>query len=136
VVFQTQFGPIQRLTRRRITFSKAKQHGFGQEPPGFCSASATSVEGSTFAGAVRGATGQRPDDPNTPGLCKGGEAIELAGTGIRVNIVGPGAGETGMFNRSAQSKEEKANFIAANIPSKRISLLKESPHCSRVLARC
>src|SRR5438093_9527916 len=36
-------------------------------------------------------------------------AIELAGTGVRVNIVGPGPTETGMFNRFAQTPENKAN---------------------------
>src|ERR1700736_3478957 len=47
-------------------------------------------------------------------------AIELAGTGVRVNIVGPGPVETGMFNRFAQTKENKANFLAAQVPNKRI----------------
>src|SRR5271167_3356061 len=47
-------------------------------------------------------------------------AIELAGTGVRVNIVGPGPVETGMFNRFAQTKENKANFLEAQIPVKRM----------------
>jgi NAD(P)-dependent dehydrogenase (short-subunit alcohol dehydrogenase family) len=52
-------------------------------------------------------------------------AIELAGTGVRVNIVGPGPVETGMFNRFAQTKENKANFLAAQIPNKRIGTPEE-----------
>ena len=52
-------------------------------------------------------------------------AIELAGTGIRVNIVGPGPTETGMFNRFAQTQENKSNFIEAHIPTKRMGLPEE-----------
>jgi NAD(P)-dependent dehydrogenase (short-subunit alcohol dehydrogenase family) len=52
-------------------------------------------------------------------------AIELAGTGVRVNIVGPGPVETGMFNRFAQTKENKANFLDAQVPNKRIGTPEE-----------
>jgi NAD(P)-dependent dehydrogenase (short-subunit alcohol dehydrogenase family) len=52
-------------------------------------------------------------------------AIELAGTGVRVNIVGPGPVETGMFNRFAQTKENKANFLAAQVPNQRIGTPEE-----------
>ena len=52
-------------------------------------------------------------------------AIELAGTGVRVNIVGPGPTETGMFNRFAQTKENKANFLEAHIPTKRMGTPEE-----------
>ena len=47
-------------------------------------------------------------------------AIELAGTGVRVNIVGPGPTETRMFNHFAQTEENKANFLEAQIPVKRM----------------
>ena len=52
-------------------------------------------------------------------------AIELAGTGVRVNIVGPGPVETGMFNRFAQTKENKDSFLAAQVPNKRIGTPEE-----------
>src|ERR1700675_177322 len=52
-------------------------------------------------------------------------ALELAGTGVRVNIVGPGPVETRMFNHFAQTKENKANFLDAQIPNKRIGTPEE-----------
>ena len=55
-------------------------------------------------------------------------AIELAETGVRVNIVGPGPVETRMFNHFAQTQENKANFLAAQIPNKRIGTPEEIAH--------
>jgi NAD(P)-dependent dehydrogenase (short-subunit alcohol dehydrogenase family) len=52
-------------------------------------------------------------------------AIELAGTGVRVNIVGPGPVETRMFNHFAQTQENKANFLEAQIPNKRVGTPEE-----------
>jgi NAD(P)-dependent dehydrogenase (short-subunit alcohol dehydrogenase family) len=52
-------------------------------------------------------------------------AIELAGTGVRVNIVGPGPVETRMFNHFAQTKENKANFLDSQVPNKRIGTPEE-----------
>src|SRR6266550_3026592 len=52
-------------------------------------------------------------------------ALELAGTGVRVNIVGPGPTETGMFNRFAQTQENKANFLQAHVPAKRMGMPEE-----------
>jgi NAD(P)-dependent dehydrogenase (short-subunit alcohol dehydrogenase family) len=52
-------------------------------------------------------------------------ALELADTGIRVNIIGPGPTETGMFNRFAQTQENKANFLEAHVPSKRMGMPEE-----------
>jgi NAD(P)-dependent dehydrogenase (short-subunit alcohol dehydrogenase family) len=55
-------------------------------------------------------------------------AIELAGTGVRVNIVGPGPVETRMFNHFAQTEENKASFLDAQIPNKRIGTPEEIAH--------
>jgi enoyl-[acyl-carrier-protein] reductase (NADH) len=52
-------------------------------------------------------------------------AIELAGTGVRVNIVGPGPVETRMFNHFAQTEDKKANFLDSQIPNKRIGTPEE-----------
>jgi NAD(P)-dependent dehydrogenase (short-subunit alcohol dehydrogenase family) len=52
-------------------------------------------------------------------------AIELAGTGVRVNIVGPGPTETAMFNRFAQTQENKSNFLEAHVPTKRMGMPEE-----------
>ena len=52
-------------------------------------------------------------------------AIELATTGVRVNIVGPGPVETRMFNHFAQTQENKTNFLEAQIPNKRIGTPEE-----------
>jgi NAD(P)-dependent dehydrogenase (short-subunit alcohol dehydrogenase family) len=52
-------------------------------------------------------------------------AIELATTGVRVNIVGPGPVETRMFNHFAQTRENKTNFLEAQIPNKRIGTPEE-----------
>jgi NAD(P)-dependent dehydrogenase (short-subunit alcohol dehydrogenase family) len=52
-------------------------------------------------------------------------ALELAGTGIRVNIIGPGPTETGMFNRFAQTQENKENFLEAHVPTKRMAMPEE-----------
>jgi NAD(P)-dependent dehydrogenase (short-subunit alcohol dehydrogenase family) len=52
-------------------------------------------------------------------------ALELAGTGVRVNIVGPGPTETGMFNRFAQTQENKSNFLEAHVPTKRMGMPEE-----------
>jgi NAD(P)-dependent dehydrogenase (short-subunit alcohol dehydrogenase family) len=52
-------------------------------------------------------------------------AIELAGTGVRVNIVGPGPTETRMFNHFAQTQENKTNFLETHIPTKRMGTPEE-----------
>ena len=52
-------------------------------------------------------------------------AIELAGTGVRVNIVGPGPTETRMFSHFAQTAENKANFLEAQIPVKQMGTPEE-----------
>jgi NAD(P)-dependent dehydrogenase (short-subunit alcohol dehydrogenase family) len=46
-------------------------------------------------------------------------ALELAGSGIRVNIVAPGPVETGMLNRFTGTEEIKAR-LAAGVPMKRV----------------
>jgi NAD(P)-dependent dehydrogenase (short-subunit alcohol dehydrogenase family) len=47
-------------------------------------------------------------------------ALELAGAGVRVNIVGPGPGGNENVQPFARSKENKANFLDSQVPNKRI----------------
>jgi NAD(P)-dependent dehydrogenase (short-subunit alcohol dehydrogenase family) len=51
-------------------------------------------------------------------------ALELAGSGVRVNIVAPGPVETGMLNRFTGSEEGKAR-LASGVPLKRVGLPEE-----------
>ena len=51
-------------------------------------------------------------------------ALELAGAGIRVNLVAPGPIDTGMLNRFTGSEEVKAG-LAAGVPLKRVGLPEE-----------
>jgi NAD(P)-dependent dehydrogenase (short-subunit alcohol dehydrogenase family) len=46
-------------------------------------------------------------------------ALEVAGTGVRVNIVAPGPVETGMLNRFTGTSEAKTALIGG-VPLKRI----------------
>jgi NAD(P)-dependent dehydrogenase (short-subunit alcohol dehydrogenase family) len=64
-------------------------------------------------------------------------AIELAGTGVRVNIVGPGPTETGMFNRFAQTQETRQLFSRPTFPPSAWAPLKRlrMPSCSLALTR-
>jgi NAD(P)-dependent dehydrogenase (short-subunit alcohol dehydrogenase family) len=64
-------------------------------------------------------------------------ALELTGTGVRVNIVGPGPVEARMFNHFAQTEENKANFLDSTIPNKRIGSPKrlQMPSYSLALTR-
>jgi NAD(P)-dependent dehydrogenase (short-subunit alcohol dehydrogenase family) len=61
---------------------------------------------------------------NTEGITKSA-VIELAGTGVRGNIVGPGPTETRMFNHFAQTQQNKANFLETHIPTKRMGTPEE-----------
>src|SRR5260370_14320389 len=46
-------------------------------------------------------------------------ALEVAGTGVRVNVVAPGATETGMLNRFAGNAANKA-ALTSGVPVKRV----------------
>ena len=46
-------------------------------------------------------------------------ALEVAGTGVRVNVVAPGPIETGMLNRFTRTDERKAGLVST-VPLKRV----------------
>ncbi len=47
-------------------------------------------------------------------------ALEVAGTGVRVNVVAPGATDTGMLTRFSQTDENKAALVST-VPFKRLA---------------
>src|SRR6202790_3591864 len=51
-------------------------------------------------------------------------ALEVAGTGVRVNVIAPGPIETAMLNRFAKTDERKAGMVS-NVPLKRAGNPKE-----------
>ena len=54
-------------------------------------------------------------------------ALEVAGTGVRVNVVAPGATDTGMLTRFASTDENKAALVAT-VPIKRLATPEEIAH--------
>jgi NAD(P)-dependent dehydrogenase (short-subunit alcohol dehydrogenase family) len=60
-------------------------------------------------------------------------ALEVAGTGVRVNVVAPGPIETGMLNRFTGTDERKAS-LAATVPLKRVGKPEEIAQAIMFLA--
>jgi NAD(P)-dependent dehydrogenase (short-subunit alcohol dehydrogenase family) len=54
-------------------------------------------------------------------------ALEVAGTGVRVNVVAPGATDTGMLTRFASTDENKAALVST-VPVKRLATPEEIAH--------
>ncbi len=54
-------------------------------------------------------------------------ALEVAGTGVRVNVVAPGTTDTGMLTRFTNSDENKAALIST-VPVKRLATPEEIAH--------
>jgi NAD(P)-dependent dehydrogenase (short-subunit alcohol dehydrogenase family) len=54
-------------------------------------------------------------------------ALEVAGTGIRVNVVAPGTTDTGMFTRFTNTDENKAALVST-VPVKRLAAPEEIAH--------
>ena len=54
-------------------------------------------------------------------------ALEVAGTGVRVNVVAPGTTDTGMLTRFTNSDENKAALVAT-VPVKRLATPEEIAH--------
>jgi len=52
-------------------------------------------------------------------------AIGLAGRGVRVNVVGPGPVERECSTALRKRKENKANFLDAQVPNRRIDTPEE-----------
>ena len=54
-------------------------------------------------------------------------ALEVAGTGVRVNVVAPGATDTGMLTRFTNTDENKAALVST-VPVKRLATPEEIAH--------
>ena len=54
-------------------------------------------------------------------------ALEVAGTGVRVNVVAPGTTDTGMLTRFTNSDENKAALVST-VPVKRLATPEEIAH--------
>jgi NAD(P)-dependent dehydrogenase (short-subunit alcohol dehydrogenase family) len=54
-------------------------------------------------------------------------ALEVAGTGVRVNVVAPGTTDTGMLTRFTNTDENKAALVAS-VPVKRLATPEEIAH--------
>jgi NAD(P)-dependent dehydrogenase (short-subunit alcohol dehydrogenase family) len=54
-------------------------------------------------------------------------ALEVAGTGVRVNVVAPGTTDTGMLTRFANTDENKAALVST-VPVKRLATPEEIAH--------
>ena len=54
-------------------------------------------------------------------------ALEVAGTGVRVNVVAPGATDTGMLTRFTNTDENKAALVST-VPIKRLARPEEIAH--------
>ena len=54
-------------------------------------------------------------------------ALEVAGTGVRVNVVAPGATDTGMLTRFTNTDENKAALVST-VPVKRLAAPEEIAH--------
>jgi NAD(P)-dependent dehydrogenase (short-subunit alcohol dehydrogenase family) len=54
-------------------------------------------------------------------------ALEVAGTGVRVNVVAPGTTDTGMLNRFTNTSENKEALVST-VPVKRTAAPEEIAH--------
>ena len=54
-------------------------------------------------------------------------ALEVAGTGVRVNVVAPGTTDTGMLTRFTNTDENKAALVST-VPVKRLATSEEIAH--------
>jgi len=61
-------------------------------------------------------------------------ALEVAGTGVRINVVAPGTTDTGMLTRFTNTDENKAALIST-VPLKRLATPEEIAHVIVFVAR-
>jgi NAD(P)-dependent dehydrogenase (short-subunit alcohol dehydrogenase family) len=61
-------------------------------------------------------------------------ALEVAGTGIRVNVVAPGTTDTGMLTRFTNTDQNKAALVST-VPVKRLAAPEEIAHVSPLSLR-